>query len=336
MSFHRARSLERERNKHHISEKLRNKGWVCRDYLMNSLCPRGTTCPYMHIRNGEVRLTPRHVCAFFKKGVCLRDQCTFFHGTQLQLDALHLQGAETYRPQDFMQVVVPPAEYLNPDGTIKVPDSPSVTPSPCLPPQYQISGATAVTAQIPSTVSPTPQPLLSATASQNISATTGVPTTSQMGQPVLMPSLPGAGPTRIMMDGQQAYRVFLLPPNSSRYSVVYPELSYSNPVYNPSAPLHGFAPMHQQCMTTGSGFLSPFQFQQQVQGLPSAAYITVNPGALPQHLVQVPVAPSNGASIQIQVQNSADSNLRPAGSAPNSFYRYAVQQDPSVKPSQIA
>eukprot|EP00796_Vickermania_ingenoplastis_P005470 gene5470-3944_t len=112
----------RERRRQQISEMLRNKGYICRDFLCTGGCPRGPSCPYMHIRNGEVRPIPRHVCAFFKREVCLRDQCTFFHGTQEQLDALHAQQAETYRPQDFMQVVVPPAQYLEADGTIKAPE----------------------------------------------------------------------------------------------------------------------------------------------------------------------------------------------------------------------
>lgn len=117
-----------DQKRQQISELLRNKGIICRDYLLSGSCPRSPMCPYMHIRNGETRPVPWSVCTFFNQGVCLRDRCTFFHGTQQQLDDLHASRAEVYRPQDYMTIAVPPADYLNPDGSIATTNIPAVTP----------------------------------------------------------------------------------------------------------------------------------------------------------------------------------------------------------------
>lgn len=84
----------------------------------------------MHIANGETRPVPWSVCTFFTQGKCLRDRCTFFHGTQAQLEELHATGSPTYRPQDYMKVAVPPPEYLNPDGSIATGLSFSAVPPP--------------------------------------------------------------------------------------------------------------------------------------------------------------------------------------------------------------
>ncbi|KAK7198394.1 Zinc finger C-x8-C-x5-C-x3-H type (and similar) [Novymonas esmeraldas] len=107
-----------EQRRQQIAEMLRNKGVICRDFLLTGRCPRTPTCPYMHIANGETRPVPWSLCTFFLQGKCLRDRCSFFHGTQAQLEELHAAGATVYRPQDYMKVAVPPAEYLNPDGSI--------------------------------------------------------------------------------------------------------------------------------------------------------------------------------------------------------------------------
>jgi hypothetical protein len=120
-----------DQRRQQIAELLRNKGVICRDYLYTSRCPRTPTCPYMHIANGETRPVPWSVCTFFTQGKCLRDRCTFFHGTQAQLEELHATGSPVYRPQDYMKIAVPPPEYLNPDGSI----STSVTFSPVPPMQ---------------------------------------------------------------------------------------------------------------------------------------------------------------------------------------------------------
>lgn len=101
-----------------ICEMLRNKGIICKDYICSGQCPRGTTCPYMHIHNGETRQVPRLVCNFFAKGVCLRERCMYFHGTPLQLSELHAKGAQMYRPQDYMKIALPPSEYLDSEGFI--------------------------------------------------------------------------------------------------------------------------------------------------------------------------------------------------------------------------
>ncbi|KPI87113.1 hypothetical protein ABL78_3825 [Leptomonas seymouri] len=107
-----------DQRRQQIAELLRNKGVICRDYLYTSHCPRTPTCPYMHVANGEARPVPWSVCTFFTQGKCLRDRCTFFHGTQAQLEELHATGSPVYRPQDYMKIALPPPEYLNPDGSI--------------------------------------------------------------------------------------------------------------------------------------------------------------------------------------------------------------------------
>ncbi|KAG5466570.1 hypothetical protein LSCM4_01722 [Leishmania orientalis] len=107
-----------DQRRQQIAEFLRNKGVICRDFLLSGRCSRSPTCPYMHVANGETRPVPWSVCTFFTQGKCLRDGCSFFHGTQAQLEELHASGAPVYRPQDYMKIAVPPAEYLNPDGSI--------------------------------------------------------------------------------------------------------------------------------------------------------------------------------------------------------------------------
>ncbi|KPA86660.1 hypothetical protein ABB37_00762 [Leptomonas pyrrhocoris] len=117
-----------DQRRQQIAELLRNKGVICRDYLCTSHCPRTPTCPYMHVSNGETRPVPWSVCTFFTQGKCLRDRCTFFHGTQAQLEELHATGSPVYRPQDYMKIAVPPPEYLNPDGSIATSVSFSAVP----------------------------------------------------------------------------------------------------------------------------------------------------------------------------------------------------------------
>ncbi|GET93040.1 hypothetical protein, conserved [Leishmania tarentolae] len=107
-----------DQRRQQIAEMLRNKGVICRDFLFTGRCSRSPMCPYMHVANGETRPVPWSVCTFFTQGKCLRDGCSFFHGTQAQLEELHASGASVYRLQDYMKVAVPPAEYLNPDGSI--------------------------------------------------------------------------------------------------------------------------------------------------------------------------------------------------------------------------
>ncbi|CAG9582876.1 conserved hypothetical protein [Leishmania major strain Friedlin] len=107
-----------DQRRQQIAEMLRNKGVICRDFLFTGRCSRSPTCPYMHVANGETRPVPWSVCTFFTQGKCLRDGCSFFHGTQAQLEELHASGAPVYRPQDYMKIAVPPAEYLNADGSI--------------------------------------------------------------------------------------------------------------------------------------------------------------------------------------------------------------------------
>lgn len=109
-----------DQRRQQISEMLRNKGIICKDFLYTGKCPRAPTCPYMHVANGETRPVPWSVCTFFNQGVCLRDRCTFFHGTQQQLDELRATGSDVYQPQLYMHISQPPAEFLNPDGTIAV------------------------------------------------------------------------------------------------------------------------------------------------------------------------------------------------------------------------
>ncbi|CAJ1035610.1 hypothetical protein, conserved [Leishmania lindenbergi] len=107
-----------DQRRQQIAEFLRNKGLICRDFLLTGRCSRTPMCPYMHVANGETRPVPWSVCTFFTQGKCLRDGCSFFHGAQSQLQELHASGAPVYRPQDYMKVAVPPPEYLNPDGSI--------------------------------------------------------------------------------------------------------------------------------------------------------------------------------------------------------------------------
>lgn len=120
-----------DQRRQQIAELLRNKGVICKDYLQSGRCPRSPSCPYMHVADGETRPIPWSICSFFSQGVCLRDQCAFFHGTSAQLEELHSSGITSYRPQDYMKIAAPPAEYLNPDGSIvsTVPITP-IAPTP--------------------------------------------------------------------------------------------------------------------------------------------------------------------------------------------------------------
>ncbi|KAG5492936.1 hypothetical protein JKF63_01516 [Porcisia hertigi] len=127
-----------DQRRQQIAELLRNKGVICRDFLLTGRCSRSPTCPYMHVANGESRPVPWSVCSFFTQGKCLRDRCSFFHGTQAQLEELHASGALVYRPQDYMKVAVPPAEYLNPDGTIAA--HLSITPLTAAPALHVVHG----------------------------------------------------------------------------------------------------------------------------------------------------------------------------------------------------
>ncbi|RNF18935.1 uncharacterized protein Tco025E_04264 [Trypanosoma conorhini] len=115
-----------EQQRRQVAELYRNKGLICPDYFRANKCPRGSTCSYIHIRDGETRKVPLSVCHFYMKRACLRDNCMFFHGTQTQLDQLHAMGAETYRPQDYMAFAVPPPELMGMDGGI----APQVVPMP--------------------------------------------------------------------------------------------------------------------------------------------------------------------------------------------------------------
>ncbi|CCW64409.1 unnamed protein product [Phytomonas sp. EM1] len=101
-----------------VSEMLRNKGIICKNFFNTGSCPRNTNCPYIHIKNGEARPTPWIACMFFNNGVCLRDRCAYFHGSQSQLDRLRASGASMYHPQDYMQVAEPPKQFLAPDGSL--------------------------------------------------------------------------------------------------------------------------------------------------------------------------------------------------------------------------
>ncbi|ORC91934.1 uncharacterized protein TM35_000041480 [Trypanosoma theileri] len=101
-----------DKQRQQIAEMFRNKGLICRDYFLNNSCPRSSSCSYMHIQDGETRRVPLTVCHFFTQRACLRDKCSFFHGTQAQLDQLRASGAKTYRPQDYMAIAAPPPEYL--------------------------------------------------------------------------------------------------------------------------------------------------------------------------------------------------------------------------------
>lgn len=335
MNSSRSRSAEIERSKHQISEKIRNKGWLCRDFLFNNMCPRGTTCPYMHIRNGEFRPTPRYVCAFFKKGVCLRDQCTFFHGTQLQLDTLHAQGVESYRPQDFMHIVVPPPEYLNADGTIKVPDSASLSSSDPFPPHYPPPGSMTMMQRMPPTLSPPTQPLTPVGSGVPSSATNMAHRPPpQLVPTMVFPSESVPAPSGFMIDGQRAYRVLLVPPNSS---LPMPEITYINPTCDAGAAMQPFVLMQQNCLPSSPGFVSPLphHHHHQMKGVPSA-YMAVSPGTSPHQVEPVHSGPPNGAIIHSQRQNNYDGNQRTGMLIPNLPGSFSTPHDSLVALPKLA
>lgn len=124
-----------DQRRQQISEMLRNKGIICKDYLLAGQCPR-SPCPYMHIMDGETRPVPWSICTFFNQGKCLRDRCAFFHGSLEQLEELHSTGVDTYRPQDYMRIAEPSSDFLNSDGTIAV-DRANLPPFPSvLSPQF--------------------------------------------------------------------------------------------------------------------------------------------------------------------------------------------------------
>lgn len=91
------------------AEMLRNKGIICLQYFNGKNCRR-SNCPYAHITDGEVRQLPEAPCVFFQQGSCLRERCKFFHGLKKDYDAMKAAGQTTYRPQDFMPVMLAPTD----------------------------------------------------------------------------------------------------------------------------------------------------------------------------------------------------------------------------------
>lgn len=283
----RSDSIERERQKHRISEKLRNKGCICRDYLVTGGCPRGTTCPYMHVRDGDCRPVPRHVCTFFIKGICLRDECTFFHGTQAQLDSLHVQGAPFYRPQDFMQIAVPPAEYLNPDGSIKIAEDHSIATSGSLSSSHHSLSCSTGLTEVASFAS---QQLSSAplSGSEVHVLPTNVPASASQHLPsfVSFQSVPPGGTTGTVTDGQRTYSVMLMPPNNA--SSPFPLSGVPFVSAAGYAPALQASPMVQRhCVPPQLEFTTSIQHQQQLQRVPPQMYMPFTAGA-PQQFFAVP------------------------------------------------
>lgn len=288
----RSESIERERQKHRISEKLRNKGCICRDYLLKGACPRGTTCPYMHVTDGEVRHVPRHACTFFIKGICLRDECMFFHGTQAQLDSLHAQGAVVYRPQDYMQIAVPPSDYLNPDGSIKISDERSFTTSGSLSSPPQSLGSSTVLTEVGSSLASLQRASPSLPASEAHVLPANMPASATQHLPPMMSfqSLAPGGTTGVVTDGQRAYSVVLMPPSNASSPFPLHGVPYVSTAGNPSA-LQAFPMIPQQCVTPQLGFTTSIQHQEQMQRVPPQTYMPSTAGAPPHFLAVLSGAP---------------------------------------------
>ncbi|KAG5467099.1 hypothetical protein LSCM1_01280 [Leishmania martiniquensis] len=239
-----------DQRRQQIAEFLRNKGVICRDFLLTGRCSRSPTCPYMHVANGETRPVPWSVCTFFTQCKCLRDGCSFFHGTQAQLEELHASGAPVYRPQDYMKVAVPPAEYLNPDGSIAthlpisaLPVAPALhmVPEATVPHESNVNSFQPVVLMQPNAPAIAPAIFASQSRASHFAFYTNAPLASQMHTgsttTVFQPTLHAVQPTAYyqptnapLPQSQQQYAP--LPQfNASPYQPPPPQQSHGGHVY---------------------------------------------------------------------------------------------------------